>query len=259
MGDGGRKKGVYDLGVTLLKNVKSKNYLCAMKIEVIYEDNHLIAVNKAAGVLVQGDETGDEPLVEIAKKYIKIRYDKPGDVFLGVVHRIDRPVSGVVIFARTSKALERMNKLFADRKVDKTYWAIVKERPEELEGTLINWLDKDKDKNITKVLPGKSRRHPDAKEAELSYQLLSSMGNFHLLEVHPTTGRSHQIRAQLAHIGSPIRGDLKYGFREPNPDSSIGLHCRSMKFIHPVLKTEVEIVADPSDDQVWRQFTKVML
>jgi 23S rRNA pseudouridine1911/1915/1917 synthase len=230
-----------------------------MKIEVIYEDNHLIVINKPAGVLVQGDETGDEPLLDVVKAYIKNRYNKPGDVYLGVVHRIDRPVSGAVIFARTSKALERMNALFAERKVEKTYWAIVKDRPEPLTATLVNYLDKDKEKNVTKVLNGPSRRHPDAKQAELSYDLMSSMGNYHLLEVHPTTGRSHQIRAQLAHIGCPIRGDVKYGYHAPNADASISLHCRMMTFIHPVQKTPVELVADPPKEQVWNVFAKVMM
>ncbi len=230
-----------------------------MNLDIIYEDNHLIAINKPAGVLVQGDETGDEPLSEAVKAYIKRRYGKPGDVYLGVVHRIDRPVSGAVIFARTSKALERMNALFAERKVEKTYWALVKDRPEPLTATLVHYLDKDREKNVTKVLNGPSRRHPDAKQAELSYDLMSSLGNFHLLEVHPTTGRSHQIRAQLAHIGCPIRGDIKYGYPTPNADQSISLHCRSMVFIHPVQKTPVEIVANPPKDQVWNMFSKVML
>jgi 23S rRNA pseudouridine1911/1915/1917 synthase len=230
-----------------------------MNIDIIYEDNHLIAINKPAGVLVQGDETGDEPLSEAVKAYIKRRYGKPGDVYLGVVHRIDRPVSGAVIFARTSKALERMNALFAERKVEKTYWALVKDRPEPLSATLVHYLDKDKEKNVTKVLSGPSRRHPDAKQAELSYDLMSSLGNFHLLEVHPTTGRSHQIRAQLAHIGCPIRGDIKYGYPTPNADASISLHCRSMIFTHPVQKTPVEIVANPPKEQVWNMFSKMML
>jgi 23S rRNA pseudouridine1911/1915/1917 synthase len=230
-----------------------------MNIQVIYEDNHLIAVNKPAGVLVQGDETGDEPLSDVVKSYIKARYKKPGDVFLGVVHRIDRPVSGAVIFARTSKALERMNALFAERKVEKTYWAIVKDRPEPFNATIVHFLDKDREKNVTKVLAGPSRRHPDAKQAELTYELISSMGNFHLLEVHPKTGRPHQIRAQLAHIGCPIRGDLKYGYLSPNADASINLHCRMMTFIHPVQKTPVEIVADPPNEQIWNMFSKVML
>jgi 23S rRNA pseudouridine1911/1915/1917 synthase len=230
-----------------------------MNIDIIYEDNHLIAINKPAGVLVQGDETGDEPLSEAVKAYIKKRYGKPGDVYLGVVHRIDRPVSGAVIFARTSKALERMNALFAERKVEKTYWALVKDRPEPLSATLVHFLDKDHEKNVTKVLSGPSRRHPDAKQAELSYDLLSSLGNFHLLEVHPTTGRSHQIRAQLAHIGCAIRGDIKYGYPTPNADASISLHCRSMSFIHPVQKTPVEIVANPPKEQVWNMFSKMLL
>ena len=227
-------------------------------LQVIYEDNHLIAVNKPAGMLVQGDETGDTPISEYVKMYIKNRYNKPGDVWLGTIHRIDRPVSGVVIFARTSKSLERMNKLFADRQVDKTYWALVKERPEELEGTLVNFLDKDHDKNITKVLDGKSRRHPDAKEAELRYEMLASLGNFHLLEVHPTTGRSHQIRAQLAHIGSPIRGDVKYGFVSANPDGSINLHCREMSFLHPTTKVLTTITADLPEEQVWKTYAKIL-
>lgn len=227
-------------------------------LQVIYEDNHLLAVNKPAGMLVQGDETNDKPLVDFAKDYIKARYGKPGDVFLGVVHRIDRPVSGAVIFARTSKALERMNKIFADREVDKTYWALVKDRPDPLSATLVHYLDKDREKNITKALDAPSRRHPDAKRSELTYDLISSIGNYHLLEVHPKTGRSHQIRAQLSRIGLPIKGDLKYGFPTPNKDGSIHLHCRSMKFIHPVTKETIEIMADPPEGQIWEQFAKTL-
>jgi 23S rRNA pseudouridine1911/1915/1917 synthase len=229
-----------------------------MKIEIIYEDNHLVVVNKPAGILVQGDETGDRPLVDMVKEYVKKRYDKPGDVYLGICHRIDRPVSGAVIFARTSKALERMNKLFADRLVHKTYWAIVNERPDPLAGTLVNYLDKDKERNVTKVLNGPSRRHPDAKEAELAYELIASIGTQHLLEVHPTTGRSHQIRAQLANIGCKIRGDVKYGAAKANADSSICLHCRSMQFIHPVTKIEIEVVADIPKDPIWGMFAHLM-
>ena len=229
-----------------------------MNLQVIYEDNHLLAVNKPAGMLVQGDETNDKPLVDFAKDYIKARYGKPGDVFLGVVHRIDRPVSGAVIFARTSKALERMNKIFADREVDKTYWALVKDRPDPLSATLVHYLDKDREKNITKALDAPSRRHPDAKRSELTYDLISSIGNYHLLEVHPKTGRSHQIRAQLSRIGLPIKGDLKYGFPTPNKDGSIHLHCRSMKFIHPVTKETIEIMADPPEGQIWEQFAKTL-
>lgn len=226
-------------------------------LQVIFEDNHLIAVNKPAGVLVQGDETGDEPLVEQVKEYIKIRYEKPGDVFLGVCHRIDRPVSGVVVFARTSKALERLNTLFRDRLIEKTYWAIVKERPEPEFGTLIHYLWKDREKNVTKALDAPSRRHADARESELSYELLASIGEQHLLQVNPKTGRSHQIRAQLSRIGSPIRGDVKYGFSHANRDQNIHLHCKKMSFIHPVQKVPISIEADvPETDQIWRLFAK---
>lgn len=227
--------------------------------QVIYEDNHLIAVNKPAGMLVQGDETGDKPLVDFVKEYIKIRYEKPGDVFLGVVHRIDRPVSGAVIFARTSKALERMNKLFADRKIDKTYWALVKDRPDPLSATLVHYLDKDRERNITKALDATSRRHPDAKKSELTYDLISSVGNYHLLEVHPKTGRPHQIRAQLSKVGLPIKGDIKYGYPKADKDGNISLHCRAMTFVHPVTNVIVEIVADPPKEQVWDQFAKTLI
>jgi 23S rRNA pseudouridine1911/1915/1917 synthase len=223
-------------------------------LQVIYEDNHLIAINKPAGVLVQGDETGDTPLVEMVKAYIKYQYKKEGDVFLGVCHRIDRPVSGAVIFARTSKALERMNKLFAEQQIQKTYWAVVNERPEIEFGTLENYLWKDRERNITKVLDAPSRRHPDAKFATLSYTLQSSQGDQHLLEVFPKTGRPHQIRAQLSRAGMPIKGDLKYGAKGANRDQSIHLHCRKMTFVHPVQKVEVSIEAEPPNEQIWNLF-----
>lgn len=225
-----------------------------MNLEIVYEDNHLIAVNKPSGVLVQGDETGDKPLSDFVKDYVKVKYKKPGDVFLGVIHRIDRPVSGVVIFARTSKALERMNKMLQDHEVEKVYWAVVRERPEELSGTLVHFLIKDKEKNVTKALDQLSNRNKDAKRSELSYVLIASLNHFHLLEVRPTTGRSHQIRAQLAKIGSPIKGDLKYGYPQANTNASICLHCRSMSFEHPVTKLPVKIEADIPKDVNWNDF-----
>jgi 23S rRNA pseudouridine1911/1915/1917 synthase len=227
-------------------------------LQIIYEDNHLIAVNKPPGALVQGDETGDRPLSEEVKLYIKDRYNKPGDVFLGVIHRLDRPVSGVVIFARTSKALERMNKLFQDRKIEKTYWAIVNERPEPISGKLTHFIQKDKTKNVVKAFDFKSSRAKDAKEAILEYELIAEIGTQHLLEVHPLTGRPHQIRAQLAKIGCPIRGDLKYGYPRANDDASICLHCRQLAFEHPVTKERVEINAHPPENQYWRIFSNQM-
>jgi len=224
-------------------------------LQVIYEDNHLIAVNKPARILVHGDATGDIPLVEFVKQYIKLRYKKPGDVFLGVVHRLDRPVSGAIIFARTSKGLSRMQKLFADRKIEKTYWAISKQRPNPLEGTLKDYLKKDKSKNMTKIYEKPSRRNPDVKLAELHYKFLGEVGGNQLIEVNPITGRPHQIRVQLASINCVIIGDVKYGYPRMQWKGDINLHCRSMSFIHPVKKEPVTITANPPDnDQVWQLF-----
>ncbi len=223
--------------------------------EVIYEDNHLLVVNKPAGWLVQSDESGDTPLSEWAKQYIKERYEKPGAVFLGVVHRLDRPVSGAVVFARTSKALSRMNRLFQERMVRKTYWAITSQVPDMLEGTLIHYIKKDPRRNRSHAW--ERPRTADAKRAELHYRLLARVGHHYLLEVQPLTGRPHQIRAQLAKIGCPIKGDVKYGFPEPNPDASIHLHCRALSFTHPVRKEPLVLEAPPPTEQVWDLFRHV--
>ena len=220
-------------------------------IEVVYEDNHLLVVNKPAGILVQGDATGDKPLVEYGKDYIKEEYNKPGKVFLGVVHRIDRPVSGLVVFARTSKALERMNKLFHDQKVQKTYWAITKQKTRPETGKLVNWLIKDQSKNITKAY---DEEVDGAKRAELSYRYLGTLNRHHLIEIKPKTGRPHQIRVQLAHVSCPIRGDIKYGFNQPNADASIHLHARKLYFIHPIKKEAIELIAGVPETEFWEQF-----
>lgn len=225
-------------------------------LTVIHEDNHLIAVNKPAGWLVQGDATGDAPLSDFVKDYIKKRYRKPGDVFLGTVHRIDRPVSGVVIFARTTKALERMNKLFEERKVQKTYLAVVERRPEELEGILLNYIAKDTEKNVVHISNKQNNKH--YKLAKLEYKLLGGIGDQYLLEVKPHTGRPHQIRAQLGKIGCPIRGDLKYGAKKGNEDGRIHLHSAALEFIHPVQLTEVCIKAPLPEEQVWRLFRQAL-
>ena len=218
---------------------------------IIYEDNHLLVVNKNAGVLVQGDKTGDKPLVDLCKSYVKEKYAKPGAVFMGVVHRIDRPVSGAVVLARTSKALERMNKLFKDRKVKKTYWAVVKNRPKVKEAKLTHWLKKDTSKNITtaydKVVDG-------TQKAELNYRVVGNLNDHWLLEVNPITGRPHQIRVQLAAMGCPIRGDVKYGFAKPNPEGNINLHAKQLEFLHPVKKEPVVIQAGLPENQFWEQF-----
>lgn len=226
-----------------------------MHLQVLYEDNHIIAINKPAGYLVQGDATGDTPLPEYVKEYIKIQYDKPGDVFLGVVHRLDRPVSGVLLFARTSKGLRRMNELFKNRAIQKTYWAVTNEQPSPMEGQLTHYIVKDQSKNKAKAFDRLSRRSDGAKKAELSYKMMGRVGQHVLLEVKPKTGRAHQIRVQLSKLNTPIRGDLKYGSTQRNEDGNIHLHCRSLSFIHPVKKTPITITADtPNDDTVWKMF-----
>ena len=225
-----------------------------MHFQVLYEDNHFIAVNKPAGALVQGDQTGDMPLVEMVKNYIKDRYNKPGAVFLGVVHRLDRPVSGVCIFARTSKGLTRLNELFRERKIEKTYWAVTHQRPRPYEGHLEHYILKDTTRNVAKAYDEIGNRTAKAKKGILDYKLLATVGTNHLVEVKPHTGRPHQIRVQLAKMGWTIRGDLKYGSRVRNSDGNIHLHSRSLRFLHPVKKEPVHIEAEAPDEQVWNEF-----
>ncbi|HET6245215.1 MAG: RNA pseudouridine synthase [Bacteroidetes bacterium] len=222
------------------------------KLEVLYEDNHIIAVNKRPSDIVQGDKTGDKPLSDYVKDYIKDKYNKPGDVFLGTVHRIDRPVSGIVLFARTSKSLTRLNEMFRNKEVEKTYWAVVKQRPSVENGTLIHYLIKNEEKNKSRA---SLVEKPGALRSELHYQLIASSDNYHLLEINPQTGRHHQIRVQLASIGCPIKGDLKYGFARSNKDASIHLHARKVRFMHPVKKEQIEIIANPpKEDALWNDF-----
>ena len=209
---------------------------------VVYEDNHIIIVFKESGEIVQGDKTGDKPLSETVKEYIKEKYNKPGNVFLGVVHRLDRPVSGLVVFAKTSKALTRLNEMFRNGDVHKTYWAITQQAPEQTEGRLANWLVRNEKQNKTYVY---NREVPNSKKALLDYRLLSSTANYCLLEVRLLTGRHHQIRCQLSGIGCVIKGDLKYGAPRSNPDGGICLHSHEIRFIHPVRKEEMDIIAPP--------------
>ena len=220
--------------------------------EILYEDNHLVAVNKKPGEIVQGDKTGDTPLSDIIKEYIRVKYKKPGDAFLGTIHRIDRPVSGVVLFARTSKALERMNEQFRERMIKKTYWAVVKNIPAQPSGHLIQYLVKDEAKN-------KSRAYDEPRKGalrcELEYQVLSTSDRYALLEINPLTGRHHQIRVQLAHMKCPIKGDLKYGSERSNPDGSIHLHARKLQFDHPVTQAKIMITAPPPDETLWNYFS----
>lgn len=218
-------------------------------MQVIYEDNHIIIVNKAPGEIVQGDKTGDKPLCEIVKEWIKEKYNKPGNVFLGVAHRLDRPVAGLVVFAKTSKALTRLNEMFRNGDVHKTYWAITANAPAECEATLTHYIStvEKNNKSYASLVPKK-----DTKEARLHYKLIASSDRYHLLEVNLLTGRKHQIRVQLSAIGCPIKGDLKYGAKRSNPDGSISLLSRRVQFIHPVSKIPIDVTAPVPDDNLWK-------
>ncbi|MCL2042430.1 MAG: RluA family pseudouridine synthase [Bacteroidales bacterium] len=218
---------------------------------IIYEDNHLIVVNKSPSEIVQGDKTGDAPLSDAVKLYIKNRYNKPGAVFLGVVHRLDRPVSGLVIFAKTSKALTRMNEMLRNNEIKKYYWAITCQQPYPEENTLTNHLEKNEKLNKSFVVAEQSKR---AKKATLAYRLLAASDNYFLVEVELFTGRHHQIRVQLAHIGCPVKGDLKYGAPTSNKDASISLHARKVSFVHPVSKELLTLEAPPPNDPLWNFF-----
>lgn len=220
-------------------------------IQIIYEDNHLIAINKRPGDIVQGDKTGDPPLSEILKQFIKKRDKKPGNVFMGVIHRIDRPVSGVVLFAKTSKALSRMNAQLQEKSFHKTYWAIVENKPNPSEGIRINFLKKNESKNKSFASRIESK---GSKRAELSYSQIAKSDSFFLVEVLPITGRHHQIRVQLASMGCIIKGDLKYGAKRSNKDGSICLHAKELDFLHPTQKIDIHLVAEPPKDELWNFF-----
>lgn len=226
-----------------------------IKSDILYEDNHLIIVNKKPSDIVQGDKTGDTPLSEITKHYIKEKYHKPGNVFCGVVHRLDRPVSGAVIFARTSKALSRLNEMLRKHEIHKKYWAVVEQKPKKQEGYLINYLRKNPKQNKSYIVKEGS---DGALKAELKYRHIASSDKYHLLEIELLTGRHHQIRVQLAAMGCIIKGDLKYGAKRSNKDASIHLHARYLDFIHPVKKTEIHIIAPPPKDAIWDFFVQNM-
>ena len=218
-------------------------------LQVIYEDNHLIAINKRVGDIVQGDKTGDVPVSDIVKTYLKNKYNKPGDAFLGVIHRLDRPTTGIVVFAKTSKALTRMNELFSNRETQKTYWAIVKNKPENSAGSLKHFIKRNEKNNTSKA---HIKEVPDSKLASLDYKTICVLDNYFVLEINLHTGRHHQIRAQLAAINCPIKGDLKYGFDRSNPDGGICLHARTLEFLHPISKENVVILANVPNDMLWQ-------
>ena len=228
--------------------MSSKIVSTANNLQILHEDNHLIIINKRVGDLVQGDKTGDKPLSEIVKEYIKEKYNKPGEVFLGVVHRLDRPTSGIVVFARTSKALTRMNELFSNRETQKTYWAVVKNKPLKSEDTLVHFIKRNEKNNTSKA---HLKEVPDSKSAVLDYTIIKSLDNYFALEINLHTGRHHQIRAQLSAIGCPIKGDLKYGFDRSNADGGIHLHARKLVFNHPVSKENLTILATTPNDLIW--------
>lgn len=220
-------------------------------MNILYEDNHLIILNKRSSEIVQGDKTGDEPLSESLKRWIKETYNKPGNVFVGVTHRLDRPVSGAVIFAKTSKALERLNAMFKEGEIKKSYWAIIKNTPPKQEDEITHWLIKNEKNNKSTAY---ATERPNTKKAILHYKLIAQSDHYHLLEIDLKTGRHHQIRSQLSAIGCPIKGDLKYGFDRSNPDASISLHARSIRFIHPVSKQEISVIAPCPDEALWHFF-----
>ncbi len=217
-------------------------------LQVLHEDNHIIVINKRVGDIVQGDKTGDKPLSEVVKEFIKEKYNKPGEVFLGVVHRLDRPTTGIVVFAKTSKALTRLNELFSNRETHKTYWAVVKNKPPKNEDNLVHFIKRNEKNNTSKA---HLKEVPDSKKASLDYKIIKELNNYFTLEINLHTGRHHQIRAQLSIIGCPIKGDLKYGFDRSNPDGGIHLHARKLVFIHPVSKEELTILAPTPEDVIW--------
>jgi len=222
-------------------------------MNILYEDNHVIVINKSSSDIVQGDKTGDETMPDRIKAYLKEKYNKPGNVFCGVVHRLDRPTSGAVVFARTSKALERLNAQFRDKETNKVYWAIVETKPAKLEGTLIHFLKKNEKQNKSYA---SEKETPGSKKAILNYKLIASSDKYHLLEVHLETGRHHQIRVQLSTIGCIIKGDVKYGARRSNPDGSICLHARYLEFFHPTTKELIKITAPVPEDALWGFFAE---
>ncbi len=217
-------------------------------LQILHEDNHIIVINKRVGDLVQGDKTGDKPLSEIVKEYIKEKYNKPGEVFLGVVHRLDRPTTGIVVFAKTSKALTRLNELFSKRETQKTYWAVVKNKPPKNEDVLVHFLKRNEKSNSSKA---HIKEVPDSKRASLDYKIIKELNKYFALEINLHTGRHHQIRSQLSAIGCPIKGDLKYGFDRSNPDGGIHLHAQKLAFIHPVSKEELVLLAPTPNEVIW--------
>lgn len=226
-----------------MKTVSTKENL-----QILYEDNHLIVINKRVGDIVQGDKTGDKPLSDVVKEFLKEKYQKPGEVFLGTVHRLDRPTTGIVLFAKTSKALTRLNEMFKNHDLSKIYWALVKNKPNKIEDTLTHYLKRNSKNNTSKAYV---KEVPESKKAVLKYKVLKSLDNYHLLEIELLTGRHHQIRSQLSAIGSPIKGDLKYGFDRSNPNGGINLHARKLSFVHPVSKETIEIIADLPQENLW--------
>ncbi len=226
-----------------MKTVSTKENL-----QILYEDNHLIVINKRVGDIVQGDKTGDKPLSDVVKEFLKEKYQKPGEVFLGTVHRLDRPTTGIVLFAKTSKALTRLNEMFKNHDLSKIYWTLVKNKPIKIEDTLTHYLKRNPKNNTSKAYV---KEVPESKKAVLKYKVLKSLDNYHLLEIELLTGRHHQIRSQLSAIGSPIKGDLKYGFDRSNPNGGINLHARKLSFVHPVSKETIEIIADLPQENLW--------